>query len=284
MSKSNKIEQHLGEKIVSERSLGGGCIGNARRLVTESGKQYFIKSYSGSDASILKNEVNGLIELAKPDCIRVPKVVYSDEKSVVLEFIQSGRKRSDFFTVFGKQFADMHRYTSEKYGFFENNFIGSSPQKNVPQMDSWIDFYWENRLLFQLRLSEKTGQYTRELKDAFVKLEKRLPEILADSEEKPTLLHGDLWGGNYMVDSDGNPVLIDPAVYYGHREADLAMTKIFGGFDREFYCSYIETFPLPDGYEDREDIYKLYHILNHLNIFGSSYYHQSLSLIYQYIR
>lgn len=87
-----------------------------------------------------------------------------------------------------------------------------------------------------------------------------------------------------MVDSDGNPVLIDPAVYYGHREADLAMTKIFGGFDREFYCSYIETFPLPDGYEDREDIYKLYHILNHLNIFGSSYYHQSLSLIYQYIR
>ncbi|MDZ7626517.1 MAG: fructosamine kinase family protein [Ignavibacteriaceae bacterium] len=122
-----------------------------------------------------------------------------------------------------------------------------------------------------------------ELRKGISKLENKIQEIIGDTQEKPSLLHGDLWGGNYMVDENGNAVLIDPAVYYGHREADLGMTKLFGGFSSEFYRAYNETFPLEDGYEYRENIYKLYHVLNHLNLFGGGYYSQALSLIKYYV-
>ena len=127
------------------------------------------------------------------------------------------------------------------------------------------------------------GNSTPELRKAISKLEERIEEIIGDSEEKPSLLHGDLWSGNFMVNENGETVLIDPAVYYGHREADLGMTKLFGGFSNEFYKSYNETYPLKDGYEYRENIYKLYHVLNHLNLFGGGYYSQAISLIKFYI-
>jgi len=134
-----------------------------------------------------------------------------------------------------------------------------------------------------LQLAEETGNSSSELRKAIAVLENKIDEIVVDNGEKPSLLHGDLWGGNYLTNNDGFACLIDPAVYYGNREADLAMTKLFGGFDSNFYRAYNESFPLPDGYEYRENIYKLYHILNHLNLFGRGYYSQAMSLISYYI-
>lgn len=278
----NSIEKFLGEKITSERSLGGGCIANARRIQTESGKLYFLKSYSHGGSAILQNESNGLNELIKAGSIRIPKVVLCSDSFLLMEYIESGSKVSNFSEIFGRRFAQMHRYKGEQFGFFEDNYIGATPQVNLPQSDNWTEFYWENRLMYQYRLAEKNGYASHELKDGYRILEQNINDIIGASEEEPAVLHGDLWGGNYMVDDKGEPCLIDPAVYYGHREADLAMTMIFGGFDSRFYSSYLEEYPLLEGWEYRSDIYKLYHIMNHLNIFGTGYYGQALRLINSY--
>ncbi len=176
----------------------------------------------------------------------------------------------------------MHRHQSEFFGFYEDNFIGTNPQINLPQSSDWISFYFENRLLYQYKLAEKNGYVDNNFKNLFSKIEKRLHSILNGSQEAPSLIHGDLWGGNYIVGLNGEPVLIDPAVYYGHREAELAMTKLFGGFSELFYTSYDDTFPLLQGHEYRQGIYTLYHVLNHLNIFGQGYKPEAISLMKQY--
>ncbi len=277
-----KIETELFQKVTSIISLGGGCIGNAMKVTVENGTSYFVKSYMNK--KMHEVEANGLSELKTANAIRIPRVVKFNDNFLILEFIESAPKCSNFSEKFGRQFADMHRITSRKYGYFEDNFIGSTEQINVPQNESWSEFYFENRLMFQFRLAEKNGHSTNELKSGMKDIEKNIDKIILGSEEKPTLLHGDLWGGNYIVDQRGNPVLIDPAVYYGHREADLAMTKLFGGFDPNFYSAYQEEFPLKEEWEYRENVYKLYHILNHLNLFGSGYYSQAMSLIKYYIK
>ncbi len=231
-------------------------------------------------------EANGLKELAKSNSIRVPEVLGFEEDYILLEYIVPGNKKKNFFEEFGRCFAKLHKFTSESFGFYEDNFIGSNPQKNIPdekEKISWIDFYFNKRILFQLKLTEKLNNSTEELRKGISKLESKIQQIIGDSNEKPSLLHGDLWSGNYMANENGSVILIDPAVYYGHREADLGMTKLFGGFSPEFYSAYQDEFPLEDGYEYRENIYKLYHILNHLNLFGGSYYTQALSIIKFYI-
>lgn len=279
------LEEILNEKISSTMSLGGGCIANSQIIETVSGEKYFLKSY-GNNNAILQNEANGLSELAKSKAIRIPKVIAVTDNFLLLEFVETGRRKRDFSELFGKEFAKMHRTTSDNFGFFENNFIGSSPQINVPtnNSNSWLDFFWENRLLYQFKLAEQNGYANSEFRNLFSKLENKLPSIIEGTEEKPTLLHGDLWGGNFMVDENSNPVLIDPAVYYGHREADLAMTKLFGGFDENFYSAYNEEYPLQDDWEYRINLYMLYHVLNHLNIFGSGYYSQVISIVKKYVK
>ena len=183
----------------------------------------------------------------------------------------------------------MHSYinTREKYfGFYEDNYIGSTSQINIAdecEKLDWTKFYFNKRLKFQFDLAEKKGCGGEELRKAFSKLENKFVDILKSNDEKPSLLHGDLWSGNYITDENGKACLIDPAVYYGHREADLAMTKLFGGFDSSFYAAYNEEYPLDDGYLYRENVYKLYHILNHLNLFGVGYYQQAVSLIKFYL-
>lgn len=276
------LETAIGEKIVSSKPVGGGCIADSKIIETLSGKKYFLKSYSDSHANILKNEANGLKEIARSKSIKVPEVILQNESHLLLEFIESGKRGSTFSEKFGRQFARMHKTTSDSFGFYENNFIGANPQINLPQRKNWTEFYWENRLLFQYKLAERNGYSNSEFKTLFNKLEKALPQILDGTEEKPTLLHGDLWSGNYLVDTEGNPVLIDPAVYYGHREADLGMTLLFGGFDSMFYKAYDEEFPLVYGWRDRMDLYKLYHVINHLNLFGAGYYSQTVSIIKKY--
>ncbi len=282
MNLAHKIEESISEKIISSSSLGGGCIANASLIKTEEGNKYFTKSY-GNNSHILRNEANGLKELAKPNAIRIPKVIVLDDEFLILEYIEQGRKTSNFSSDFGRQYAQMHKYKSDKFGYFENNFIGSTPQINLPQSDNWVEFFWQNRLLYQFNLAEQNHYIDNSFRGFFIKLESTFPSIIEGTEEEPALLHGDLWGGNYMVDNTGSAVLIDPAVYYGHREADLAMTRMFGGFDSEFYRSYNEEYPLIEDWKYRIDIYMLYHVMNHLNLFGTGSYSQAVSIIKKYI-
>lgn len=274
------LENILGQEIVTISPLSGGCIANTQKITTASGSCFVCKLVYG-DAGI--KEANGLRELQKSEVIRVPHVVFAGLGVVVMEFIHSGTRCSNFFEVFGNQLARLHQFSGDAFGFFEDNYIGSTLQINKPVNTDWLSFYFENRLLFQFKLAEKNGYVDNTFRMLFNNLEQRLPNILAGSKELPVLLHGDLWGGNYMVDENGLPVLIDPAVYYGHREADLAMTKLFGGFPASFYSAYNAACPLKPGYEYRESVYTLYHVLNHLNLFGSGYKAQAVQLMKQYM-
>ena len=281
-----EIEERLDSAISKIENLSGGCISNAYKLFMESGKKYLLKINDNTPSDMFEKEAHGLNELQKAGAVRVPGAKIFSNNYLVTEFIESGRRSENFFTEFGRQFAELHKYKSSSFGFYEDNYIGSSPQKNLTdgnEKNDWLKFYYNKRLFFQLLLCEKNGYATGELRDSFSRLEKIIGDILKGSEEEPSLLHGDLWSGNYMVDENGDPCIIDPAVYYGHREADLAMTKLFGGYPEEFYRSYNETYPLNEGWEYRENIYKLYHVLNHLNLFGKGYYSQAVSLIRYYL-
>jgi protein-ribulosamine 3-kinase len=280
-----KIEKIRGAKIKRSNLLGGGCINDARRIVFDDGGSLLLKVNPGAKASFSK-EANGLIELAKPGVIRVPKVVEAEDDFILMEYIEGMPKGNKFYENFGRNFALLHQYLGEMYGFYENNYIGSTEQLNIAsgeEKEDWISFFYHKRLFFQFKLAERNGFVTEELRNSFGRLSDKIDDILGGRNIKPSLMHGDLWSGNYMSDEKGEACIIDPAVYYGDREADLAMTRLFGGFSRSFYDSYNETFPLDAGFEERENIYKLYHILNHLNIFGRSYYQQSLSLMNYYL-
>lgn len=282
----NKIEDILKEKITNQYSVSGGCINDSRILVLESSKSLFLKINNANPADMFLKEANGLKELSKTNVIRVPNVIYVETDFILLEAVNSSSKTKNFFEDFGRRFAQLHKHSEKYFGFYENNYIGSTKQINIPDkttQSDWVKFFFDMRLKFQFNLAEKNGYSGEELRKSFIKLEYRIDSILKCELEKPSLLHGDLWGGNYIVDEDGNACLIDPAVYYGNREADLAMTKLFGGFDYKFYAAYNEEFPLQDGYNYRENIYKLYHVLNHLNLFGSGYYQQAVSLIKYYL-
>ena len=281
-----KIEEKLASKIISFASLSGGCISNAFKITSTDNSSYFLKYNPSISDDMFIREANGLNELARSNAIRVPKVLHFDSDFILLEYISTGNKKNNFFEEFGRQFAEMHKFHSESFGFYEDNYIGSNPQKNIPdelEKDDWVSFYFNKRIVYQLKLAEKLGNSTEELRKGISKLENKVNEIIGDTTEEPSLLHGDLWSGNFMVDETGSAVLIDPAVYYGHREADLGMTKLFGGFSSEFYRSYNEAYTLQDGSEYREKIYKLYHVLNHLNLFGGGYYAQAMSLIKYYV-
>ncbi len=282
-----KIEERSGSVISSVNPLSGGCISDAYRISLDSGESFFLKLNHDSASDMFVKEAHGLSELQKADCIKIPEVILYDNSFLLTEFIAAGIRTRSFFSDFGRRFAELHKYKGKSFGFFEDNYIGSNPQMNVPagkQADDWPSFFFEKRLLFQFKLAEENGFATKELRDGIKGIEKRIDKILDGSDEPPCLLHGDLWSGNFMSDSAGEPCIIDPAVYYGHREADLAMTKLFGGFDRDFYIAYNETFPLKENYGYRENIYKLYHVLNHLNLFGIGYYSQAMALIGGYLR
>ncbi|MCC8188402.1 MAG: fructosamine kinase family protein [Bacteroides sp.] len=266
------------EEILGE-SLNDFCL-TTGRIATLSGKAYFLKTGPESPAYIC--EAHSLREIAAAKAIRTPKVIAAGENFLLTEFIETGYADTSFFQHLATQLARLHRITSEAYGFYENNYIGANPQPNLPEAkesSDWVLFYFNKRLLFQYKLAESRGFVTSELRSGIHFIEKHIHSILQGSEEPPTLLHGDLWAGNFLCSSQGEPVLIDPAVYYGHREADLAMTRLFGGFAPEFYRTYQQTYPLQPQWEYRENIYKLYHVLNHLNLFGRSYLAEAEYLI-----
>lgn len=280
----NRVEDILGEAINTLSSVGGGSIANSQIIETISGEKYFLKT--GFNSSMFINEANGLRELKKANCVTIPDIIAADRQFLILKLILPGTRAGNFWTIFGEQYAHLHQYTNSTFGFYEDNFIGSTPQQNIAEgieKTDWVEFYFNKRLLPQFKLAERNGYTSKEFSQIFSIIENKLEQILMRGrEEPPALLHGDLWSGNFMTGSQGEPVLIDPAVYYGNREADLAMTYLFGGFSDEFYNSYIATYPLKEGWEHRMNIYKLYHVLNHLNLFGMGYYNQAVNLMEYY--
>lgn len=271
------IEKILNEKIANPISLSG-------KIETESGKIYFLKT--GSNSNAFRCEANGLKEIAHTNIILTPEVISTGNDYILTEYIENSSPSDSFFETFGKQLADLHRIHSVSFGFYENNYIGNNEQINTAiedEKNNWPAFYFNKRLLYQYRLAEKNEYITAKTAHNFSILESTIENILEGSTEPPTLLHGDLWGENYLCDKWGNAVLIDPAVYYGHREADLAMTRLFGGFAPAFYQSYMQEYPLAEGWQYRENIYKLYHILNHLNLFGRSYLSEAEYIIESYM-
>ena len=282
----SRLEKFLSEPIKSSSSVSGGCIADSRKLQLESGKVFFLKQLRGSSAGAFDAEVSGLEELRKSGAVNVPEVVCKGPDFMLLQWIEAGHSRSSSsMEMLGIQFAELHRYRGKKFGFSEDNLLGDSTQSNKPSNEGsldWAVFYAENRLEFQTSLAVKKGYATPELRNLMENLIKKFPDLISGTEEEPALLHGDLWSGNYLIDERGIPWLIDPAVYYGHREADMAMTSLFGGFSSSFYSAYKSAYPIAPGYAEREPLYQLYHLLNHLNLFGTGYYGQVISILRRY--
>lgn len=251
--------------------LSGGCINNAVRLQTASG-DFFLKWNEQAAEGMFAAESDGLNILRNSDSLCIPEVLglgkAAGKDYLLLEYIQSSAPSSAYWETLGHSLARMHSQTGEKYGLEHNNFIGRLPQNNE-QSGSWVEFFTQMRLQVQLGLAIYKGLVDASFAHRFKKLYAKLPELLP--EEPPALLHGDLWSGNVMVGAGGEPCLIDPAVYYGHREAELAFTELFGGFDARFYSAYNEAKPLASGYEERKDIYNIYPLMVHVNMFGTSY-------------
>jgi fructosamine-3-kinase len=261
--------------VTAAKPLSGGCI-NAAWQVTTSEGIFFLKTNPHCPDDLFECEFENLQAIHAVGKIATPRPVAwgparGEQPAFLLtEMIQKGPRTWNFFEIFGAQLAEFHRAAvGERYGFRRDNYIGSTPQPN-PWSGSWTDFFREHRLLHQLHLAEQNG-YRGELQRMGYRLADTLERWTDEPEEPPTLLHGDLWSGNYLCTEDGEPCLVDPACYYGRREADLSMTQLFGGFDQRFYDAYEEAWPLEEGARARKDIYKLYHQLNHLNLFGGTY-------------
>lgn len=259
------------------RAVGGGCI-NRAAVLRAGDLAVFVKLNHASSLAMFAAESAGLAALADTSTIRVPRPfcagVAGAEAFIAMEFLDL-RSRGDAVAA-GRQLAALHRASSATFGWQRDNTIGATRQPNPPNPD-WADFFARERLGFQLELAARNGHRGRLQADG-ERLLTRLPALLGHAPA-PSLLHGDLWGGNLGYLADGSPVIFDPAVYFGDREADLAMTELFGGFGRDFYAAYGEAWPLPPGYETRKTLYNLYHILNHLNLFGAGYRDQAEAMI-----
>jgi fructosamine-3-kinase len=261
------------------RSIGGGDISAAWRLDASEGA-VFLKTGPANSYDMFAAEAEGLMELAAPGVIRVPSLIAfgmeGDTSYVAFEWLEFDRQKQNAEYELGTQLAELHRTTEDRYGWHRDNTIGLTPQLNG-WADNWVAFLKEKRLAYQLRLAADNG-FSGELQEQGARLLKHLPAYFENYDPPPSLLHGDLWGGNW-ASCNGAPVIFDPAVYYGDRESDLAMTRLFGGFGRAFYEAYESAWPLESGHEARNDLYQLYHVLNHLNLFGSGYLGRAQQLL-----
>lgn len=266
-------------ELETQQAIAGGCINQAYRLKGRGGKRYFVKLNRANLLPMFEAEVEGLQELVEADAIKVPEPVCSgmasDQAFLVLEDLSLGGTGS--MAVFGRQLAQMHRHTQPQFGWHRNNTIGSTTQINTP-VDSWIAFWRERRLGFQLQLAAKNGA-ARSLINKGEKLLNSFDRLFSHYQPVASVLHGDLWSGNYAFTREGEAVIFDPAVYYGDRETDMAMSELFGGFPADFYAAYEEAWPLDAGYAVRRRLYNLYHILNHFNLFGGGYAVQAEGMI-----
>ncbi len=277
-------------RITDSRRISGGDINEAFGLSLSNGDTIFMKRNRKENRSFFDTEIAGLLAIHQTAAVGAPEIlgIGTDEEShtsfLLLEFIRGGQRGKDYWEIFAKELAGMHRAGTEsfvpggKYGFTGDNYIGAGPQKNEVR-DSWVDFYRDCRLIPQLRRAE--GYFSSDDRKKADRLLEHLDRYLTEPE-KPSLLHGDLWSGNVITGNDGKAWLIDPAVYVGHAETDIAMTELFGGFSGAFYAAYKETGLMQPGYPERRDLYQLYHLLNHLNLFGGSYLHSVRRILQEY--
>lgn len=266
------LEQRLGRRILGVKQLGGGDINEAFEITLGDGTGAFVKTHPNPPFGMFDAEARGLRWLAEADAIRVPKVLaVSDSRPayLALELITPAKRKPDFDEELGRSLGALHAFGASAFGLDHDNFIGRLPQSNTLAGD-WATFYWESRLEPQLRLAADRGLIDGATCSRFEALRRRLPALVGLAEP-PSRLHGDLWGGNLHVDESGRPCLIDPAVYGGHREIDLAMMRLFGGFSERVFAAYEEAWPLAPGAGGRVQLYQLYPLLVHVNLFGGSY-------------
>jgi fructosamine-3-kinase len=276
------IEQAIGQPfcLINSTPVSGGCI-NTAYILQSKDSSYFIKLNQAHYLSMFKAEFAGLKELHATQTIKVPQPIAYGTSSchafLILDYIPfiSTTQQSDW--QLGQQLAALHKIQQPFFGWSIDNTIGANTQVNLPSKN-WLSFWRDHRLNFQLSLAITHG-YGGKLIQSGEKLSESLSHFFNDYHPHPSLLHGDLWSGNAAVTTDGAPVIYDPACYYGDREADIAMTELFGRFGEQFYAGYQEIYPIDSGYSVRQHLYNLYHILNHLNLFGESYQHQAQAMI-----
>jgi fructosamine-3-kinase len=281
----NHISQVTGAQFQSSqrRSVGGGCI-NQGYAVSNGQYTYFVKLNQASQVDMFEAESLGLQQMFQTATIRVPKPICwgiaGNSSYIVLEWLEMGSGSTKSWEEMGRKLAAMHKATSNQgFGWDMNNTIGSTPQINTWTAD-WTEFYTKHRLGYQFQLARRRGGDFPQEKE----LLEAIAELLANHQPQPSLVHGDLWGGNAGCTASGEPVIFDPATYYGDREVDIAMTELFGGFSGAFYQGYNEVWSLDEGYKRRKILYNLYHILNHFNLFGGGYLSQANRMISQILR
>lgn len=285
-SLSVKFEELLGAGIAGTRSLSGGCINEAFRVTLTDGRSFFVKQNRLDLADMFHAEAKGLSLLNEAAHeLGIPKVVALWEDapagvaSLVLDFVEQATPRGDYHHRFGRALAALHRHTHAFYGLDHNNYIGRLAQDNT-RHSSWTTFFITRRLEPQMKQACDNGFFSPSIRSKFTNMCQKLTESIPD--QPASLLHGDLWSGNVLCSADNKTVLIDPAVYYGHREAEIAFTRLFGGFSKAFYDAYNEAWPLEPGHLQRTDLFNVYPLLVHVNLFGGSYEAQVAEIIMRY--
>ena len=281
-----QIEQATGQdfSLVKVNAMHGGDINQVYHLQGAE-LSYFVKLNDASLLSMFEVEALGLHELAQTNTLRIPKPVASgivgSSAFLVMEYVELASLHAASQQELGQKLAQLHQKQQAYFGWHHDNYIGSNPQKNTRDSD-WVRFWQEQRLTAQLQLAADNG-YTGKVQQLGVQLYQCIPDFFTSYQPQASLLHGDLWSGNAASDSAGQAIIYDPACYYGDRETDIAMTELFGGFSADFYAAYNEVWALDSGYKTRKTLYNLYHILNHLNLFGSGYLRQAEGMMQQLI-
>ena len=277
------INQQLADNqlgnIGAMQALSGGCIADSYYLATSTGEELFLKSHSAPPVNYFESEAFGLQTLADTRTLRTPRVLSVSPCFLLLEWIPASRPTGDYWRKAARQLAALHQLEQPYFGFKQDNFCGATPQPNA-QTDCGYDFFQHQRLLYQANLANANGHLGNRDIDQIYLLADRLPQLIPN--QPPSLIHGDLWSGNLHTNDQGAPVFIDPAAHFGWREADIAMTCLFGGFPEEFYHEYNDAYAMEPGWQDRLPLYNLYHLLNHLNLFGTGYLSQVRQVIQQF--
>ncbi len=263
-------------RLTGHDSVGGGCINETGVIHTDKGECYFLKHNRHGPKGMFACEARSLQIMAETDTIRIPGVHYFDEHCLLLEYLEPGHRKTDYWELFGQQLAAMHRHTAPRFGLEFATFCGTTLQPNDWSLNGH-QFFAEQRLMMQGNLARQQGVLNSDDMKLLERICHRLPDLVP--VQPASLMHGDLWSGNAHRGPEGEPVLIDPALYFGWREAELGMTALFGGFPEIFYRAYDQAWPLEPGWRERLPLYNLYHLLNHLNLFGEGYLSQVRSVL-----
>ena len=289
MNLERRIEKAISEatgepaSLIRTRTVSGGSINISRIAELQDGRRLFIKTHQDAHLypGMFAAEYQGLLLLAQPDVIRVPRAYAFDSDFIVMEAYSSSQRRPDWQELMGRRLALLHQATrSDRFGFNGDNYLGTTTQPN-PWHRNWIEFWCDHRLGWQLELFSSRTSADDPLLTLGHSLQSRLDKLLSGVDEPAVLLHGDLWSGNAAADEEGEPIIFDPACYYGQREAEIGMMRLFGGFDARCEGAYNEVWPLQPGADRRITLYRLYHELNHLNLFGGGYYNTCISTMKQ---